>query len=405
MGSLARTVLVPSAVAFIASWATLTWALGSLESGVGPGVFTNEITAGITFFGQAGAIFTADWKALSGKRFTHIVLGALLLWALISIGWSANKSYAFIELILMTTCTLSFVAVASRVGPSAMFLGLLISTQIIVLLAYLSNNVPLKDGGFLLYPGKLAPLLLIGVCISLGVLISSQPSCRWGQLRKAGALIVLGTDTAVLILSESETGKFVLLLIGVIAITFAGARVARNRQKPGSAIERLFAMGVVVILGTAFLLMRFTPQEAFGVSIEPSFTGRKVLWAAAWEGALQRPWTGWGWVSGWFDPAFRDSVLPLIGDRAPRFYWSHSTWLDLSLSVGLVGLLLFAGILARVIASAECFKNHSQAIAIFLVSALSIQLMFESLHRDMHLAFGVMLFATLVLNGTFDEVT
>lgn len=404
-GSLIRTVLVPSAIAITASWATLAWLFGSLESGIGPGVFTNEIAAGIILFAQAGAIFTANWKALSGKRSTHLLLGALALWALISIGWSANKSYALLELILVVTCTLSFVAIASRVGSAAMFLGLLIGTQIIVLLVYLSREADFKDGGFLLYPGKLAPLLLIGICISLGTLLSSPPSLGSGRLIKIGALIILGVDASALFHSESETGKFVLFLIGIIGVAFIGARVGKSQQTTRTSIERILSVVVLMILGTTFLMMRFTPPRVFGVNIETSFTGRKVLWAAAWEGTLQRPWTGWGWVSAWFDPTFRNDVLPLIGDRAPRFYWSHSTWLDIGLSVGLIGLLVIFVVFTRVILSAKWFRNQSLAIAMFLVCALSIQLMFESFHRDMHLTFATLLFAILVLNGTFDDVT
>lgn len=399
-----KTVLIPTVIAGVASWATIGWLLGRLESEVGPGVFTNEIAVATIIFCQAGVIFTADWRALSGNYWVHRVTIVITLWALASVWWSANKSYSLLELILVVTCTLSFIAVASKVGPMAMFIGLLLNIQLVLLFAFLSDEAPLKDGGFLLYPGKLAPLLLIGICISLGLLLSHTSQRPYVNIKRIALLAVLGLDSAALLHSESETGKFVLLFVIFISLAFASTQILMRRNEKKRPIDRLFSTALVTGLGAAFLLMRFTPGNFLGLTIDTSFTGRTVLWSAAWEGTQSRVWIGWGWVAGWFDPTFRDTVLPFIGDRAPRFYWSHSTWLDLSLSFGLLGLIVLAALFVFVVLTADMSKHPSHTVSMLLVSALALQLMFESLHRDMHFAFGTFMFAMLVLNGTFSRV-
>jgi O-antigen ligase len=77
--------------------------------------------------------------------------------------------------------------------------------------------------------------------------------------------------------------------------------------------------------------------DLFGDTV--SFNGRSEIWKYSWNGFLERPVLGWGWLSAWRSDAFKwmDFWWTVEGVA-----WSHNAFLDILLGGGLVAMLLFS---------------------------------------------------------------
>ena len=69
-----------------------------------------------------------------------------------------------------------------------------------------------------------------------------------------------------------------------------------------------------------------------------SFNGRSEIWRYSWNGFLERPFFGWGWLSAWRSEAFKwmDFWWTVEGVA-----WSHNAFLDILLGGGLIAMVLF----------------------------------------------------------------
>ncbi|MFM7450576.1 MAG: O-antigen ligase family protein [Leptolyngbyaceae cyanobacterium] len=89
----------------------------------------------------------------------------------------------------------------------------------------------------------------------------------------------------------------------------------------------------IVYLQNAEDLLRFVGKD-------PTLTGRTDIWAAVWRMIQQKPWLGYGldavWRSGASGPA--GYVMGITEWDVP---YSHNAWLDLLLSLGFMGLLVY----------------------------------------------------------------
>ena len=70
--------------------------------------------------------------------------------------------------------------------------------------------------------------------------------------------------------------------------------------------------------------------------IDWSFTRRTERWSASIDGILQSPFSGWGFQNAWFVEDFR-KLLP-VSLKLER--WSHSSWLDIALALGVIPAFL-----------------------------------------------------------------
>ena len=393
----ARALLFASLVSLASSWETMYHFVELVIQREGNPDHTELITGTLIVFVQTLAIAKTDLCQLPLRNLSAGAFVLLLTLGLISTSWSYVPTYATFEWLLLVTTVLAFMGIATRYGTSVLLIGQFIACETIIVAAIASDEFSFSDGGYFVYPGKLSPIVQIALCILVGLLITSRLNSS--KLR-AKALITTGLillNFAALLNIENRTGQLSSLITLGFGILVVCARLTEKATKKTKLTQALTRLGAPVILLTSFLLMRFTPSSFFGREFDTTFTGRKTLWKAAWEGTIDRPIFGWGWVSGWFNPVYRDTVLPEVGGRAPRFYWSHSVWLDLGLSVGFIGIVLaFIAIMASVTSSLRGRKfDFTIATSTLLVTTLTVHLMFESLHRDMQLAFAVLLIATL----------
>jgi O-antigen ligase len=100
------------------------------------------------------------------------------------------------------------------------------------------------------------------------------------------------------------------------------------------------AVFVAAVAVVSWLAIAFQSKilSLFGETV--SFNGRSEIWKYSWNGFLDRPILGWGWLSAWRSGAFMRMDLWWTVEGVT---WSHNAYLDLLLGGGVIALTLFAG--------------------------------------------------------------
>jgi len=122
----------------------------------------------------------------------------------------------------------------------------------------------------------------------------------------------------------------------IILITFLIFRTWRWRY------EIMVPASIAIMIAGMIFYLWFTENSAIifaSINKDPSLTGRTDIWILLIEIALRRPWLGYGYDAFW---------LEFDGPSAEVWYaasWhpphAHNGFIDLWLTLGLVGLLLF----------------------------------------------------------------
>jgi O-antigen ligase len=147
-----------------------------------------------------------------------------------------------------------------------------------------------------------------------------------------GSILLL--SVALLLLSTSKTSLLAMLL------AFGGAGgLYIFRRSPLIGIPLIyFSLIFALALG---LGIEFAPKFMFGlIGKDPSLTGRTDIWEALFTQIQNHPWLGHGYGVFWLDengPAFwvRQQTEWLVPT-------AHNGWLETWLSIGLVGVVIFA---------------------------------------------------------------
>lgn len=143
-------------------------------------------------------------------------------------------------------------------------------------------------------------------------------------------------------LTQSATVIFALVLVVICA---AFALWARKR---GDGMHRLvYWSALFIFAGLALVALAFGPEIAQTVGRSPDFTGRADIWQVViglWE---QRPVLGWGWISYW-----APWVAPfdhLVVRNGVTYLQAHNAWLDVGMQLGIIGVVMFAVLIATAI--------------------------------------------------------
>lgn len=139
---------------------------------------------------------------------------------------------------------------------------------------------------------------------------------------------------ALVVLSTSATALLgVLLGLGVLA----GASWMLRGKRHGVVLmwAGLSAVGVLAMVYVA------APGVLLGlIGRDATLTGRTDIWAELMRAISERPWLGHGYMAFWApDSEPRYWLAQAVDWNAPS---GHNGWLDLAISLGLVGVLVFA---------------------------------------------------------------
>jgi O-antigen ligase len=282
---------------------------------------------------------------------------ALLLLAVASSLWAEAPDHVFRRAIALAgTCLFGIVLAARftlleqlKLLRWALRLAAVLSVAIIIL----GHGVLMSTGGASAR-GVFNHKNRLGAAMALALLIEwyIPEQSRW---RKVIKVLSLTLFAALLIYSNSMTSIVTLAVTFLIMWSF-------------SIIYRRYKLLVPVLL--PLLLVAGLLLGATGVSVgsltgsmgrSSDLTGRTELWSSIASMILERPVLGYGFSGFWEGASSEASVVESNIGWSPSY--SHNGYLEITLSLGFVGLLLFLWILRTGFRRALFYAENPQSIS------------------------------------------
>ncbi|MFD1715597.1 O-antigen ligase family protein [Amnibacterium flavum] len=341
--------------------------------------------------------------ALTEPR-TYLV--AFLVWVVASLAWSAYPGGTVVGIVVLAAPTVASIALLVRLDRARILRALLLAltgTLVLSLLFELVVSLFVRRPVLPVFPidvvpgekipqafywsrdllfqggpiqGILGNANLLGF-VALLVVIISATVLRGSVVSRDAALMSLALGVVVLALTRSSTVLVAAVLVTVVAIALAiGARwpvrstPGGERLRSGLIARIVMAAGVLAAVALVFAL-RGALLDLLGKS--PDLTGRVDIWTTVLGLFGERPVAGWGWTGYW------QPWIPLFADLAPRngviYLQAHNALLDVAFQLGVIGLILFVGLLVTTLVRAIRVRA---VLPILLLVALLAQSIAES---------------------------
>ncbi|MCX7521060.1 O-antigen ligase family protein [Microbacterium sp. STN6] len=301
-----------------------------------------------------------DWRRMPR------MLGLFLLLALVSIAWSAYPGVSAIAVVaqwatgvgaLLFAVALDWPQLVRALGIALRFIiGLSFVFELIVsifvrhpVLPFWTNygdeKVPKAfywSRDLLFHGGQIQGILgnsnLLAMCALLALIVFGiQRADRTSRPIAGTVWIVLAA--AAFVLSRSST---VIIATAFTAVVLAFALWAR--AIPQSKRMPLYASGFAAALVAVGVVWALWGRilELFGKSED--LTGRLDIWNSVIGLAHQHPVFGWGWISYW--APWIEPFKGLAVRHGVEYLQAHDVWLDVWMQLGIVGLVIFALLVA-----------------------------------------------------------
>ncbi|MEA2208192.1 MAG: hypothetical protein QOF54_669 [Solirubrobacteraceae bacterium] len=317
-----------------------------------------SVLGGVSIAKVAGALIVVAWVAVvsvGGKRernlftahpaFTYAVL-LFLAWNAISVTWSDSSSEALTSVMRYGLnaflLPIAYTAVRSRRDAIRILAAIVIGATIAALSAIASPPPPEsaiygRAAGTVGDPNELAAALLVGLAIAVAFAVNRHISVAFRALAGCSAALCL---TGILI-SLSRGGLLGVGCAMVIAILVGGRWRARVLALAGF-------LAVLAVGYFAFVASLPAKQRVLDVGAEGG-TGRLDLWTVGLRMIEAHPLNGIG--SGQFPISSVHYLLRPGLIQSGAFILStpkvaHNTYLNVTAELGLVGGILFVGLIA-----------------------------------------------------------
>jgi O-antigen ligase len=283
----------------------------------------------------------------------------------------------------------------------AMQPGLLLSRYAI------ANNWNMSQSGEGFWVGgyfnrnSLAPVAMVSVVSALALLyvayINKDDKLRIYKLCVLANVVLFGFVVAVRTHSNTPFGGLIAFIAVFVFWQAVRNSPLKNNLREEKQINKVYAGFIALAVMCSWFAIQFQSKvlQAFGETV--TFNGRSEIWKYSWNGFLERPLSGWGWLSAWRSWAFMKMDLWWTVEGVS---WSHNAYLDLLLGGGVLAVLLFAAAVLwgvyRLVPSHNGDATQSWPIAfIFFYLAMCTQ---ESFIIGNH--FLWMLFVAILTSGT-----
>ena len=266
---------------------------------------------------------------------------ALCLWFLASSIWATNGQHTAVEAVSLTATFIGGVYVAKRFSLREKLVLIVVAMQPGLILSRFAiaqdwDNARSIEGfwvGIYFNRNSLAPVAMVSVIAAATLFVMmlrrKDEPLRIIKLFVLVDVVIFGLVMAVR--TESNTPFGGLIAFSAVVGFWQLFRLQILQRYAVAA----FVAAVVVI---SWLSIAFQSKilSLFGETV--SFNGRSEIWKYSWNGFLERPFAGWGWLSAWRSDAFMwmDLWWTVQGVK-----WSHNAFLDLLLGGGVVALVLF----------------------------------------------------------------
>jgi len=191
----------------------------------------------------------------------------------------------------------------------------------------------MQDGWRGVFEGKnyLGEIMAVAIFVELYLLVLG----KWRPFWRLGLLSIYLT---LLILSRSLTS----LICSILYLAGTAVYIVGKRDKAAGLIVAITFGLPLLLLQLGLLYNADLLLSVFGK--DPTLTGRTDLWLATLELIKQKPLLGWGYNATWVPTDTQTAAIwEEFGWRVPN---AHSSYLDVALQLGLVGLGLLLTIIA-----------------------------------------------------------
>jgi O-antigen ligase len=190
---------------------------------------------------------------------------------------------------------------------------------------------------------SLAPVAMVSVISALALLyvvyLTKTDGFRIFNLCILADIMIFGF--VVVLRTHSNTPIGGLIAFGAVILFWEALRHSSLKSYLGNTKQTRSVYAVFIALVTigSWFAIQFQSKvlQAFGETV--TFNGRSEIWKYSWNGFLEKPLLGWGWLSAWRSWAFMKMDLWWTVEGV---MWSHNAYLDVLLGGGVLAVGIFA---------------------------------------------------------------
>jgi len=337
------------------------------------------------------------------------LLAIFCVWLVATTLWATNGQHSAVESVSLLTTFICGVYFAKRFTLTEKLAVIVVAMQPGLLLSRyaIANDWNMSQSGEGFWVGiyfnrnSLAPVAMVSVVSALALLyvvfINRDDKLRIYKLCVLANVVLFGLVVAVRTQSNTPFGGLVTFVAVLSFWEVARRSPLRKYLSDTRQTNKVYAGFIALAAMCSWFAIQFQSKvlQAFGETV--TFNGRSEIWKYSWNGFLERPLLGWGWLSAWRSWAFMKMDLWWTVEGVS---WSHNAYLDLLLGGGVLAVLLFAAAVLwgvyRLVPSHKGDATQSWPIAfIFFYLAMCTQ---ESFIIGNH--FLWMLFVAILTSGT-----
>jgi|GEM_PF-824073 len=306
----------------------------------------------VAIMALALASIAPRWRAALTSLRQMAPVGAFLTWAAASLIWTDSFGATLNGVISLSALILVGFCLSVRLPPHHAARALLCSGLVMAVLSVIWVLVLPRYGvhqqadasqaihagawrGVYIHKNHLGQVS----AIYAGAVITSGPSVIRSKLLKTLTLLLL-----LLLIARSRSASSIVVLAAAPVMTWMLLRLRGARQ----AVVLLLAAAVVIIASTSLAAV----LEMLGR--DTTLTGRTDIWKLALDGIESRPAAGFGFMS-----ATYGGIAQLFFERG-HVLDPHNGFLDLTLGLGLIGLLLILTCFIASARSAQRLRTDSE---------------------------------------------
>jgi O-antigen ligase len=295
---------------------------------------------------------------VSRQKFTMLdargplgLLAIFCVWLVATTLWATNGQHSAVESVSLLTTFICGVYFAKRFTLTEKLAVIVVAMQPGLLLSRyaIANDWNMSQSGEGFWVGiyfnrnSLAPVAMVSVISALALLyvvyLTKTDRFRIYKLCILADIVIFGF--VVVLRTHSNTPIGGLIAFGAVVLFWEALRHSSLKSLLGNfkQTRSVFAVFTVLVVACSWGAIQFQSKvlQAFGETV--TFNGRSEIWKYSWNGFLERPLLGWGWLSAWRSWAFMRMDLWWTVEGVS---WSHNAYLDLLLGGGVLAALLFA---------------------------------------------------------------
>ncbi len=211
----------------------------------------------------------------------------------------------------------------------------------------------------------LAIYLLFNVFIALWLALTEKYAwLTW-------SLVALATLEGILIFYTETRGTVIGLVLGLSLAALLTALTAGRRARQAAGLGFMMIMmlvgGIYLARDSAFVQENHTLQRVTSISLQDGQT-RFTLWGMAYQGALERPITGWGQEG--FNYIFNKYFEPSLYGQESWFDRAHNAFIDWLTAGGFPAFFLYISLFGSALVMLWRSSELSRPERIALTAAL-----------------------------------